>query len=155
MRTHSLDEKAQLSSGWISVESELSSLNFDSSVRAEQSFVIRYPNVVIKSLCGNLDICLNFQSRNSVGMLSVMVCDWKHANRITRPKDTFLNHAFRSRSLNSSAEMDSGHEKPSTRMHLFNEGGPSFSMFRLPWFDFLTTFAHQWYVGVVDPFYYL
>jgi len=35
-------------------------LNFNSSVRAEQSFAIRYPNVVIKSLCGNLDICLNY-----------------------------------------------------------------------------------------------
>jgi len=27
---------------------------------AEQSFTIRYPNVVIKALCGNLDICLNY-----------------------------------------------------------------------------------------------
>jgi len=57
---HGRGEKAQLSSGWISVGSELSSLNFNSPVRAEQSFAIRYPNVVIKSVCGNLDICLNY-----------------------------------------------------------------------------------------------
>jgi len=59
-RTHSRDEEAQLNSGWILIESELSFLNFNSSVRAEQAFAIRYPNVVIKSLCGNLDICLNY-----------------------------------------------------------------------------------------------
>jgi len=52
--------KAQLSSGWISIRSELSSLNFNASVRAEQSFAIRYPNVVIKSLRGNLEILLNY-----------------------------------------------------------------------------------------------
>jgi len=39
--------------------------------------VICYPNVVIKPLCGNLDICLNywananFGSQNSVRVLSV------------------------------------------------------------------------------------
>jgi len=54
------DEEAQLSSGWILIGSELSSLKFNSAVRAEQSFAIRYPNVVIKFLCGNLDICLNY-----------------------------------------------------------------------------------------------
>ena len=47
MRTHGRGEEAQLSSGWILIGSELSSLNFNSSVRAEQSFAIRYPNVVI------------------------------------------------------------------------------------------------------------
>jgi len=52
-------EEVQLSSGWILIGSELSSLNFNSSVRAEQSFAIRYSNVVIKSPCGNLDIFLN------------------------------------------------------------------------------------------------
>ena len=46
-------------------------------LRIKQSFSIRYPNVVIKSLCGNRDICLNyyadtyFRSRNSVRVLSV------------------------------------------------------------------------------------
>jgi len=84
-RTHGRGEEAQLSSGWISIGSELSSLNFNSSVRAEQSFAIRYPNVAIKSLCGNLDICLNyyanpyFRSRNSARVLSVTDRDrkWK------------------------------------------------------------------------------
>jgi len=52
-RTHDRGEEAQLSSEWISIGSELSSLNFD-------SFAILYPNVVIKSLCGNLDICPNY-----------------------------------------------------------------------------------------------
>jgi len=50
-------EKISIESTWsrsgsavelrISIGSELSFLNFDSSVRAEQSFAIRYPNVVI------------------------------------------------------------------------------------------------------------
>ena len=59
------------------VASELSSLNFNSSVRAERAFAIRYLNVVIKSLWVNLDFCLNchanikFQSRNSVRVISV------------------------------------------------------------------------------------
>jgi len=58
-RTHGRGEEAQLSSGWISIESGLPSLNFNSSIRAERAFAIRYPDVVIKSLYGNLDICLN------------------------------------------------------------------------------------------------
>jgi len=37
LRTHGRDEEVRLSSGWISIGSELSSLNFNSSVRAEQS----------------------------------------------------------------------------------------------------------------------
>jgi len=47
--------------------SGLSSPNFNSSVRAERSFAIRYPNVVIKPLCDKLHV------------LSVADCDrkWK------------------------------------------------------------------------------
>ena len=60
-------EEAQLSSGWISIGLELSSLNFKSSVRVEQSFAIYNPNVVIKSLCGNLDICLNYYDTPTFG----------------------------------------------------------------------------------------
>jgi len=76
-RTHGRGEEVQLSSGWISIGSELYSLNANSSVRAEQSSAIRYTNIVIKNLCGNLDICLNyygnafFRSRNTVRLLSV------------------------------------------------------------------------------------
>jgi len=58
-QTHGRGEETQLSSGWTLIESELSSPNFNSSVRAERSFAICYLNVVIKPLCGNLDICLN------------------------------------------------------------------------------------------------
>ena len=58
-RSHDRGEEVQLSSGWISIELELSSLN-PYSVRAEQLFAIRYPNMVIKSLSGDLDICLNY-----------------------------------------------------------------------------------------------
>jgi len=57
---HSRGEETQLSSGWTLIGSELSSPNFNSSVRAEHSFVIRYLDIVIKPLCGNLDICLNY-----------------------------------------------------------------------------------------------
>jgi len=53
--------------------------NFNSSVRAERSFTIRYLNVVTKPLCGNLDVCLNyyFRSWNSVRVLSVADRDRK------------------------------------------------------------------------------
>jgi len=60
MRTHDHGEETQLSSGWTLIGSELSSPNFNSSVRAERSFAIHYLNVVLKPLCGNLDICLNY-----------------------------------------------------------------------------------------------
>ena len=76
-------EETQLNSGWTLIGSELSSPNLNSSVRAERSFAIRYLNVVIKPLYGNLDICLNylvnayFQSRNSVCVLSVTDRDQK------------------------------------------------------------------------------
>jgi len=78
-RTHGCGEETQLSSGWTLIGSELSFPNFTSSVRAEQSFAIRYLNVVIRPLCGNLDICLNgyFRSRNSVRVFSVADRDRK------------------------------------------------------------------------------
>jgi len=60
MRRLGRGEETLLSSGWTLIGSELSSPNFNSSVRAERSFVIRYLSVVIKPLCGNLDICLNY-----------------------------------------------------------------------------------------------
>ena len=59
-QTHSRGEKTQLSSGWALIGSKLSSPNLNSSARAERLFAIRYPNVVIKPFCGNLDICLNY-----------------------------------------------------------------------------------------------
>ena len=73
VRTRGRDEETRLSSGWTLIGSELSSPNFNSSVRVERSFPIHYLNVVIKPLCGNLDICLNyyFGSQNSVSVLSV------------------------------------------------------------------------------------
>ena len=72
-RTPGRDEEMQLSSGWALIWLELSSPNFNSSVRAERLSAIGYLNVVIKPLHGNLDICLNycFRSRNSVRMLGV------------------------------------------------------------------------------------
>ena len=58
-RTHGRGEVPLLSSGWTLIGSELSSPNFNSSVRAVRSFAIRYLNVV-KPLCGNLDFCWNY-----------------------------------------------------------------------------------------------
>jgi len=57
-------------------------LSFNSSVRAELPFTIRYPNIVIKSPCGNLDICLNytnayFRPQDSVRVLSVADRNWQ------------------------------------------------------------------------------
>ena len=77
-QTHRHGDEALLSSGWTLIGSELSSPNFN-SVRAKRSFAIRYLNIVIKPICGNVDICLNyyFRSRNSVRVLSVADCDRK------------------------------------------------------------------------------
>ena len=58
-QTRGRGEETQLSSGRTLIGSELSSPNFNSSVGAERSFAIRYPNVIIKPLRGNLDIRLN------------------------------------------------------------------------------------------------
>jgi len=76
-RTHGHGEETLLSSGWTLIGSELSSPNVNSLVRAEWSFPIRYLNIIIKPLCGNLDICLNFRWQNSVRVLSVADRDWK------------------------------------------------------------------------------
>jgi len=78
-RTLCCGAQTLLSSRWTLIESELCSPNFNSSIRAERSFAIRYLIVVTKPLCGNLDICLNcyFRSRNSVRVLSVADRDWK------------------------------------------------------------------------------
>jgi len=57
-RAHGRDEETLLSSRWTLIGSELSSPKFNSSIRAEWSFTIRYLNVVIMPLCGNLDIWL-------------------------------------------------------------------------------------------------
>jgi len=70
-RTFGRGEEIRLSSGLTWIGSELSSSNFNSSVRAERSFAIRYLNIVIKPLCGNLDYLANsyFRSWNSVCVL--------------------------------------------------------------------------------------
>ena len=65
------------------IASELSSFNFNSSVRAELLFAIRYPNVVIKSLCARLDICLNYHA-NTYSKLRSSVRVIPVADRIQR-----------------------------------------------------------------------
>ena len=60
---YNTDAVRKLNNKNILIASELSSLNFDSTVRAELSFAIHYPNVVFKSLCGNLDDCLNYHAK--------------------------------------------------------------------------------------------
>jgi len=97
-RARGCSEDSLLSSVWISIGSELSSLNFNSSVRAKESIAIRYPNLVIESLCDTLDICLNYYpnaylwSRILVRVLSVVV------------KDAILKRTFRIMLLNRLAE---------------------------------------------------
>jgi len=95
--THDLGEEAQSNSGRISIGSELSSLNFNSSVRAEQSFVIRYPIIVIKSLCITLDICLNhFAKTPTIGCGILFACLWYQT--ATESERCFFKSRFRSRS---------------------------------------------------------
>jgi len=74
-------------------------------VRDERSFSIHYLNVVINPLCGNLDICLNYQvnayfwSRNSVRAFRSQIA--------TESERCFLGRALVQFS-----------RFPSTRMHL-------------------------------------
>ena len=108
MRTLGHGEKTLLSSGWTLIGSELSSPNFNSSVRAERSFAIHYLNVVIKPLGGNLDICLNyyFRSRNSVLVLQ--------SRTATESEICFFGLRFSVALLHNLAHF------PSTRMHLMS-----------------------------------
>jgi len=89
-------EELLLGSGWTLIRSELSSPNFNSSVRAERSFAIHYLNIVIKPLCGNLDICLTTRLTPTFSRGNLFAC----FSRWPRPKvkDAFLDRAFRSRS---------------------------------------------------------
>jgi len=108
-------EETLLSSGWTLIGSELSSPNFNSSVRAEWLFAIRYLTVVIKPLCGNIVICLNYycRPRNSVHVLSV-------ANRYRKWKMLFGTRFSVTLSHNLADFATSGAKSLSTQMHLLS-----------------------------------
>jgi len=95
-RTLGRGEVPLLNSGWTFIGSELSSPNYNSSVRAVRSFAIRYLNVVMKPLCGNLDICLTTRLTSTFGRGILFAC----FSRRSRPKvkGAFLDRAFWSRS---------------------------------------------------------
>ena len=121
-REHSVEELL-LSSRWTLIESELSSLNFNSSVRAERSFAIGYLNVVIKLLCGNLGIFLTTRLTPTFGHEILFVC---FSRRLwPKAKDAFLNRAFRLRSCAIQQilrpKSTSVAKNPSTRMHLMGQ----------------------------------
>ena len=115
-QTHSRSEKAQLSSGWILIRSELSSLNFNSSVRAEQSFAIHYFNVVIKSLCGNLATRLT----PTFGREILFAC---FRSQTAIESERCFRIAFFGRALEQFSRFRDrnpfwSQKRPSTRMHL-------------------------------------
>jgi len=95
-RTLSRGEEPLLSSGRTLIRSKLSSPNFNSSVRAEWPFAIRYLNVVIKPLCGNLDIFLTTRLTPTFGRGILFA--WFSRGPRPKVKDAFLDRAFRSRS---------------------------------------------------------
>ena len=112
-RTLGRGEESLLSSGWTLIGSELSSPNFN-SVRAERSFAFCYLNAVIKPICGNLDICLNYQanayfrSRNSVRVLQ--------SRTATESESCFFGSRFSVALLHNFADFGAkihfGREKP-------------------------------------------
>ena len=112
----SRNEGTLLSSIWTLIRSKLPSPNFNSSVKTERSFTICYLNVVIRPLCGNLDICLNyyFWSRNSVCMLLVADRDRKWRCSFGSRFSVGLLH----NSAYFATEIHFSHENPSTRKHL-------------------------------------
>jgi len=70
-------------------------INFNLSVRVEQSFVIHYPNVVIKSLCGNLGTCLNYHTN---AYFQTRIFSLRALGCRPRPKvKNALSNPFRSR----------------------------------------------------------
>jgi len=73
-RTLGGGEEPLLSSGWTLIGSELTSPYFDSSVRAKRSIAIRYLNIVIKPLCGNLDIFITTRLTPTFGLGILFVC---------------------------------------------------------------------------------
>ena len=95
-RTLGRDEETLLSSGWTLIRSELSSPNFNSSVRAKWLFAIRYLNRVIKPLCNKLDIFLTTRLTPTFGRAILFTC-FSHGSR-PKVKDAFLDRAFGSRS---------------------------------------------------------
>jgi len=111
-RTHCPGEEMLLSSGWALIGSELSSPTVNSSVTTERSFAIRYLNVVIKPLCGNLESCLNycFRSRDSVCLLSVATERCFFGSR--------YSVALLRTLADFATEIYSVVKNPSTRMHL-------------------------------------
>jgi len=112
-RTLSRGEVPLLSSRWTLIGSELSSPNFNSSVRAVRSFAIRYLNIVIKPLCGNLDICLTTRLTPTFSCGILFGC----FSRGSQPnvKDAFLDCALKGISVA---------ENPSMRMHLMSPVSP-------------------------------
>jgi len=86
------------------IGSELSSPNFNSS-----PFAIRYPNIVTKLLCGNLDICLT----STLGPGILFACF--QSQIVTEGERSFFGSRFSVVLLSSSAEfateMDFGREK--------------------------------------------
>ena len=63
-----------MSSGWTLIGSDLSSSNFNSSVRAKRSFAMHYLNVVIKPFRGNLEICLTTRLTPAFGRGILFTC---------------------------------------------------------------------------------
>jgi len=80
----------------------LASPNFNSLVRAVRSFAIRYLNVVIKPLCGNLDTCLTTRLTPTFGRGILFAC----FSRGLRPKvkDAFFGSRFSVALLHNLAE---------------------------------------------------
>jgi len=106
-KKHSCGEETLLSSGWTLIGTKSSSPNLNSSVRAERLFTIRDLNVVIKPLCGNLDICLNYCR----GILNACF----GSKIATESERCFLGLRFSVTLLSSLADfgtVDFGREKP-------------------------------------------
>jgi len=82
-------------SGWNLIGSELSSPNLNPLVRLERSFAICYLNIVIKPLCGNLDIFLNYKPLPLVTEFCSRAFGRRSRSKV---KDAFLDRIFRLRS---------------------------------------------------------
>jgi len=91
-RTLGRDEEPLLSSGRTLIGSELSSPNF--THLSKWTIAVRYLNVVIKPLCGNLDMFLTTGLAPTFSRGILFAC----FSCRQRPKDAFLDCAFRSRS---------------------------------------------------------
>ena len=126
-RTVGRGEEPLLSSRWAWIGSELSSPNFNSSVRAERPFVIHYLNIEIKPLCGNFDIFLTTRLTLPFGWRASVVDRGRKRKMLLWI--ALFGHALAQFNRFRDRNPFQSQKNPSTRMHLMLFGSSDYFLF--------------------------